>query len=78
MIWYSTDPRVELIDRKRADLVLLRPSSSGFGWEAGMGQAEMKHGWVIFTSFKECGGSVDDWCTDWRWALAPTPDGDQL
>lgn len=71
--WQSTDPRHELSGRKWARIVILRPNPKGFGWEAGMGHVEMKHGWHVSTSFAEKPhvGGEDTWDPTWLWIEAP-------
>ena len=69
--WKSSDPLVELIGMKRADIIILRPHQSGVRWwDTGTGQVEMKHGWSIFTTF-ENRRVLDEWPEGWLWSLAP-------
>jgi hypothetical protein len=68
--WRSSDPRNDLVDRKRASIVILRPSLTGHH-DAGTGHCEMKHGWHIsFTG--EPGRILENWDPAWLWVLAPT------
>jgi hypothetical protein len=72
-VWKTTDPRSELIDRKYAAIVILRPHPKGRGkLEAGTGHAEMKHGWHVSTSFESRPMVSDDpWDPAWLWTLTP-------
>ncbi len=71
VVWKSSDPLIELVDMKRANIVILRPHPSGVGrWDTGTGQVEMKHGWNIFTTFENC-RVLDEWPEGWLWTLAP-------
>lgn len=69
--WRSSDPRNDLINRKWASIVILRPHPNGQGWDAGTGHVEMKHGWHVATSFAEKPMVTDDWDAAWCWTLAP-------
>jgi hypothetical protein len=51
--WRSSDPLCDLVDRKSADIVILRPSIKGGHYDAGMGYCEMKHGWHVHAFFGE-------------------------
>lgn len=70
--WSYEDPRVVLMGRKRARIVIVRPSPDG-GPAAGCGFCEMNHGWLISTPFEnhETIGAEDDWDPAWCWTLAP-------
>lgn len=72
-MWANTDPRVALIDRKRALIVVLRPHASGKGWEAGTAYAEMHQAWCVVTSFDNhrvvC--EADAWDPLWVWEVGP-------
>lgn len=70
MDWLNTDPRHVLIDRKHAEIVILRPNQDGAKWTAGTAHVEVKHGWYIRTSFADH-RSIDRWDPDWLWVLAP-------
>lgn len=71
VVWNSSNPLVELVDMKRANIVILRPHQSGVGrWDTGTGHVEMKHGWNIFTTF-ENRRVLDEWPEGWLWTLAP-------
>lgn len=70
--WNPSDPRVVLVDRKWAAIILLRPHPTGkTRWEAGTGHAEMKHGWHVSTSFESRPMISDEWPEGWLWAFAP-------
>lgn len=70
--WRSTDPRHDLVDRKWARIVILRPHPNGRGWEAGTGHVEMKHGWHVSTSFAEKPMVGDEaWDAAWLWTEEP-------
>lgn len=73
--WRNSDPRIDFIDLKRITIVILRPSAKGNGvLEAGIGHAEMKHGWSVITSFDDGHrmiGEDDKWDTAWMWIPAP-------
>jgi hypothetical protein len=72
--WRNSDPRIDFVDLKRVDIVILRPSLKGKGlWDAGMGYCEMKHGWSITTTFDEHKyvSEDEDWDKAWLWIPAP-------
>jgi hypothetical protein len=72
--WRNSDPRHDFIDLKRVSIVILRPAASGkSSWEAGIDQAEMKHGWNVITSFDTHPyvGEDEKWDTAWWWVRAP-------
>ena len=71
--WRNSDPRLDFIDRKRVSIIILRPHHSGGHFEAGTGQAEMKHGWSILTSFENHSAVLenDSWDPAWFWVQAP-------
>lgn len=71
--WKNTDPRHDLVGRKWASIIILRPHPQGGPrWDAGTGHVEMKHGWHISTSFEERRMISDEsWDPAWRWTLAP-------
>ena len=71
-MWKNTDPRLDI--DKRADIVILRPSLTGFGHRtAGVGQVETKNGWSVHTSFEDykCLHASEEWNPDWQWAFGP-------
>lgn len=72
-MWRHTDPRDTLYERKRAEIVILRPAASGRGWEAGTAYVEMYQGWCVLTSFENHPviGEGDRWDPLWQWALGP-------
>lgn len=72
-MWANSDPRLALIDRKRALLVVLRPHLSGDGWEAGTALAEMHQGWCVITSFENhrVVAEGDTWDPLWMWTVGP-------
>ncbi len=70
--WRSSDPLHDLMDRKRANIVILRPSATGHGYDAGTAYCEMKHGWHISADFAgEPPRIIERW--DPRVALVPRP-----
>jgi len=72
--WRNTDPRYDFIDMKRVDIVILRPNIKGNGtWEAGIGYAEMKHGYCVITSFDnhKVVSEEGDWDPAWLWIETP-------
>ena len=70
--WRSTNPLDDLVDRKRANIVILRPALTGGHYIAGMGYCEMKHGWHVALSFAgEHAGFIEKWDPAWLWCLAP-------
>ena len=72
--WRNTDPRVDFIDMKRVDIVIIRPDQKGNGrWESGMGYAEMKHGYSVLTSFENHPfvNENEKWDSAWFWIVAP-------
>jgi hypothetical protein len=69
--WRNTNPLHDLVDRKRATIVILRPSLKGH-YEATVGYCEMKHGWSISIDFSgERPRTIEDWDPAWLWCLAP-------
>ena len=66
--WNKGDPRNSI--NKRANIFILRPASSGYHWETGIGNVETKNGWSIWTSFAGH-SSIDNWDEDWLWSWAP-------
>jgi len=70
--WRTSDPRVALMLRKRAAIVILRPGPTG-ALEAGTGQVEVHQGWSILTSFKDrpLVDESDKWEPAWQWVIAP-------
>ena len=71
-MWHSTDPLHDLVGRKRANIIILRPSLTGHHYDAGTGYCEMKHGWHVATSFTgEESRIIDKWDQAWLWCLSP-------
>jgi len=68
--WNKEDPRYSI--NKRADIIILRPSSNG-RLEAGTAHVDTKETWCIFTSFTNCSliDADSDWDKDWLWTWAP-------
>jgi hypothetical protein len=70
--WRNTNPLHDLVDRKAAIIVILRPALEGHHYDAGTGYCEMKHGWSVHLSFLgEPGRIIEEWDPAWLWCLAP-------
>jgi hypothetical protein len=71
--WRNTDPRVDFIDMNRVEIVIIRPSINCNGWEAGIGYAEMEHGYSVWTSFENHKhvNENEKWDPAWFWVRAP-------
>ena len=73
--WKNTDPRVELIDRKRASIVVVYQDADGP--KASLAHVETKHSWSVFVTLPvgdgrhEFVGPDIDWDDSWQWTLAP-------
>lgn len=72
MTWQRTDPREQIY--KRGLIVILRPSTTGRGYESGVGEVETKNGYYVFTPFE--GHTLidegDKWDELWLWCRGPT------
>jgi hypothetical protein len=66
--WRRGDPRALIY--KHREIIILRPSTSGYGWTAGTASVETKHTYSILTSFEDY-PLIDDWNEDWAWCFAP-------
>ncbi len=69
--WSNEDPRVVLVDQKRADLVVVRKSPFTRSLETTLGSIEMEYGWWIDLDFKEGPKRPEVWDAGWWWILAP-------
>jgi hypothetical protein len=69
--WRNSDPLSDLVDRKRANIVILRPDVHGDRMEAGIGICEMKHGWHVTVMFGAERRVIETWDPSWFWVLAP-------
>jgi hypothetical protein len=71
--WKNTDPRHDIY--KRANIIIIRPSSLGGGHkEAALGHVETKNVYCVFTDFKDGTthiGEESDWDEAWLWTRTP-------
>jgi hypothetical protein len=71
--WNNTDPRNTLIDRNRAEIIIVKPShSSSLFPDISLGYCEMEHSWYIQTDFYGY-ETIDEWPKDWYWTLFNNP-----
>lgn len=72
--WKNTDPRIDLIDSKRANIVIIYPGPDHD--LSCLATVETKHSWSIFTNLPTGSkhafvGPDDNWDDAWQWTFAP-------
>lgn len=69
MNWNKEDPRVVLVNRASANIIILRPALTGYNFVAGVGSITSEN-WKLLTDFVDY-PIIDEWNSDWFWILAP-------